>query len=205
MTSEPQHRGASPLQASRTLPAVVAARHAAALALLLAVMPWPAVAATERFDDGAWSAAIPADPAAPCELTTGGYNYRVSEQEPLLLITIARDDPGAALRVNVLTNTDLTQPELLRARAELTVDGPAARTLPLVPAAIVETERARRVTFRPRIGGGEQAGLRALLDAMRRAQRVTVEINGLPLEPAFSMQGLDAIWQRASPACGPRP
>ncbi|WP_295884730.1 hypothetical protein [uncultured Thiohalocapsa sp.] len=161
--------------------------------------------ASERFDIGAWSAAIPTDPTEPCELTTGGYDHTAGAQDPLLLINIARDEPTARLRVNVIAVTELTQPELLGARAALSVDGPAARTLALIPAAIVETEVERRVTFRPLPTGAEQAGLRDLVDAMRRAAQAKVDINGLPLEPAFSMQGLEAIWQRASPACGLRP
>jgi hypothetical protein len=185
-------------------PSPTAARATAVLALLAALwLPLTATAA-ERFDAGAWSAAIPADPTEPCELTTGGYDHAVDEQDPLLLIAIARDDRAVKLRVNAITVTELTQPELLRARAQLIVDGPAARAVALIPAAIVETDIERRVTFRPRLTGGEQAGLRDLVDAMRRAVRVRVEINGLSLEPVFSMQGLDAIWQRASPACGPR-
>ena len=182
-----------------------AARATVVLPLLAALWLPLAATATQRFDEGAWSAAIPAHPTEPCELTTGGYDHAVDEQDPLLLIAITRDDPLATLRVNAITVTELTQPELLRARAKLIVDGPAARSVALIPAAIIETDIERRVTFRPRPAGGEQAGLRDLVDAMRRAVRVRVEINGLPLEPAFSMQGLDAIWQRASPACGLRP
>ncbi|WP_296900480.1 hypothetical protein [Thiohalocapsa sp.] len=178
---------------------------AAAVLTLLAAFWLPlSVAATERFDEGAWSAAIPGNPDEPCELTTGGYDRTADEQNPMLLLAIARDGPAPTLRVNVITVTELTQAELLRARAELVVDGPSARTLALIPAAIVQTDVERRVTFRALPGGGEQAGLRAVVDAMRRAERVTVKINGLPLEPAFSMQGLDVVWQRASSACVPR-
>lgn len=165
----------------------------------------PVLAATERFDEGAWSAAIPGDPADACELTTGGYDHVAGVQEPLLLIAISRDDAAAPLRVNAMAATELTQQGLLRANARLRVDGPRARNLPLVPAAIVETDRERRVTFRPRLSGGEQAGLRGLVDAMRSAQRVTVEVNGLALAPAFSMRGLDALWQQAAPRCGMLP
>jgi hypothetical protein len=175
---------------------------------LAAVLSLPAVAVAagvERFDAGAWSAALPDDPAEPCELTTGGYDHAAGAQEPVLLIALQRDAAAGVLRVNVITDTDLTQPELLQARAALRVDGPRARTLALVPSAIVETERERRVTFRPRFASGEQAGLHALVDAMRRAGRATVEVNGLALTPAFSMRGLDSIWQRAAPRCGLRP
>jgi len=176
------------------------------LLVLAALLSLPAIAtAVARFDVGAWSAMVPDDPAEPCELTTGGYDHAASEQEPLLLIALYRDKPAAPLRVNVMADTALTQAELLRADARLRVDGPRARTVALLPAAIVETERETRVTFRPRFAGGEQAGLRDLVEAMRRGQRVTVEINGRALEPGFSLRGLNALWQRAVPDCEPRP
>jgi hypothetical protein len=165
-------------------------------------LPAGAGADTERIDLGAWSSAIPDDPGAPCELTTGGYDHAAGEQNPLLLIGIDRSDTAAPLRVHVMADTDLTPAELLAASARLRVDGPQARTLPLLPAAIVETDRARRVTFRPRFRGSEQQGLRALVDALRSARRVSVEVNGRALEPAFSMQGLDTLWQQAAARCG---
>lgn len=159
-------------------------------------------AAAERLDEGAWSATLPTDPAAPCEFTTGGYNRTAGEQEPLLLIVIERDGPAAALRVNVITDTDLTQPELLRSRAVLRVQGPRRPSYPLLPAAIVEADGKRRVTLRPRPSGPEQAGLRGLVEAMRGGQRVTVEINGRVLQPAFSMRGLGSLWGRGEARCG---
>ncbi len=157
----------------------------------------PGAVATERPEQGDWSAAIPADPAEPCELITGGYDHATDEQDPLLLILIERG--RAAPRVHVITPTELTQPELLRARARLRVDGGAA--VPLLPAGIVETDQERRVTFRPRFPGAEDDGLRRLVAAMRAGRRVEVDINGLPLEPEFSLSGLDALWQHAAPRC----
>ena len=158
--------------------------------------------AAQHFDAGAWSAELPDEPGAPCELVTGGYDRAADALEPLLLVAIDAGEPTGRFQVNVIASTDLTQPELLRARVMLRVAGPAVRTLPLLPTAIVEAERERRVTFRPRFVGDEQAGLRDLVAAMRRAEQVSVEINGLALGPAFSMRGLDALWARAAPPCG---
>jgi hypothetical protein len=187
-----------------------AGRHRGArpVGLLLAAACWlphAAAAGIERADEGAWSSAIPSDPAASCELTTGGYDHAADEQQPLLLIAIERADPASPLRVIVMTDTDLTQGELLQARAWLHVEGSRASSLRLLPAAIVESVHERRVTFRPRFGGDEQAGLHELVEAMQRADSIRVEINGRALEPAFSMHGLSALWQRAAQRCGLRP
>lgn len=73
--------------------------------------------------------------------------------------------------------------------------------MPPLPAGIVETEPERRATFRPRFPGAEDAGLRRLVAAMRAGAPVGVDINGLPLEPEFSLRGLDALWQLAAPHC----
>jgi hypothetical protein len=154
---------------------------------------------TERIREGAWSAIIPADPTGPCELTTGGYDHAAQEQDPLLLIVVGRDGSRPGLRVNAIAHTALGRDELLRAQAVLRVSGRAG--VPLVPAGIDETERERRVTFRPRFPGRETAGLRALVATLQRAERVELEINGSVLEPAFSLEGFSGLWQRVSARC----
>jgi hypothetical protein len=193
------------LPSDRPRPALPTLGQGTTRALLLATalaLSMPVGAATERLDDGAWSAAIPDDPAEPCELTTGGFDHAAGEQDPLLLIGIERSDPAAPLRVTVQAPTDLTPPELLEARATLGLNGPGGRTVPLFPTAIIDAERARLVAFRPQLSGGEQAGLRALIDGLRQAERAEVKLNGRALEPAFALRGLDALWQRVAARCG---
>lgn len=140
-----------------------------------------------------------------CTLNTSGYDRAGKTRNPALSVTLRqRDDGEQQIELTATAVTTLTRDNLAGLRPTLHVTGPKPVTLPAMPAAITETRYDRRLTLRPLFPhGSADAGLDGLITALRVGERLVVEINGRPLEPAFSLRGFDALWQQASQWCGP--
>ena len=164
----------------------------------------PVVGSAQRYwERGDWYLNSAAGQGAQCVLGTGGYDRDRKESEPMLSVTVKAEAGGdAEIELTAKAESALTMAEIRRMRFEIRVEGGRRVTVPALPSAIVETPADRTITLRPRLGRAEeQRRLRGLIAAMRFGERVVVDINGRPLEPAFSLRGFAEVWQKATQWC----
>ena len=172
-------------------------------ATLAVAAPVAAGSAQGYWERGDWYLSSAAGQGVQCVLGTGGYDRDRKESEPMLSVTVKAEAGGdAEIELMATAESALTMAEIRRMRFEIRVEGGRPVTVPALPSAIVETPGDRTITLRPRFGRAEeQRRLRGLIAAMRFGERVVVDINGRPLEPAFSLRGFAEVWQKATQWC----
>ena len=199
----PAGRASSTGWAARFVPGMRLRSTFRVLAAALAIAA-PVVGSAQRYwERGDWYLNSAAGQGAQCVLGTGGYDRDGKESEPRLSVTLKAEAGGdAEIELTATAESALTMSEIRRMRFEIRVEGGRRVTVPALPSAIVETPADRTITLRPRFGRAEeQRRLRGLIAAMRFGERVVVDINGRPLEPAFSLRGFAEVWQKATQWC----
>ena len=186
---------------------IAAARHIMRPLLSLTfLLLLPALARADRayLEQGDWFTTLPNRPGQECVLNTGGYDRASKAQNPLLSVTLRqRDDGVLEIGLTASAVSTMAAADLGRVRSSLRVEGASSMSVAAVPVAITQTTYDRRVTLRPYFPGDhKQARMRALIDAMRRGDRLVAEINGRRLEPTFSLDGFDALWRQVGRRCG---
>ena len=173
------------------------------IAAALAIAAPVGGAAQRYWERGDWYLSSDAGQSAQCVLSTGGYDRDRKESEPMLSVTVNAEAGGdPEIELTAKAESALTMAEIRRMRFEIRVEGGRRVTVPALPSAIVETPADRTITLRPRFGRAEeQRRLRGLIAAMRFGERVVVDINGRPLEPAFSLRGFAEVWHKATQWC----
>jgi len=165
-----------------------------------AIIPPAGAGSAGYFDAGDWFVRREGGPSPGCTLGTGGYDRVTERHEPILTVTVR---PGGDISVTANAASTLGLDALRRMDLRLRVEGPQALSVPAVPSAITETRYERSISLRPHFAAGDRRRrMRGLIDAMQAGDTLIVELGGRALEPAFSLRGFSAVWDRAARWCG---